>query len=235
MRRADRLFEIVLLLRGRRLLRARDLAARLEVSERTVYRDIRDLMASGVPIEGEAGVGYTLRREFDLPPLLFDETELEALALGARIVETWADPRLARAARSALDKVAAAVPAELRGHLDRVALLAPSAHAAKPVTVDAAALRRALRDRITIRFYYEDAAGRQTFRCVRPLALCFYGPVWLLIAWCELRCDFRCFRLDRMCCLDLLPDYPFRTEAGKSLEDYMRREQERGTWRPGIC
>lgn len=235
MRRADRLFEIVLLLRGRRLLRARELAARLEVSERTIYRDIRDLMASGVPIEGEAGVGYTLRREFDLPPLLFEESELEALALGARIVETWADPRLARAARAALDKVAAVVPPGLRDHLDRVALLAPSDHTAKPVTIDAAALRQSMRDRITIRFRYEDAAGQQTYRCVRPLALCFYGPVWLLIAWCELRCDFRCFRLDRMCALELLEQHPFRTEAGKSLEDYVRRQQACGAWLPGIC
>ena len=94
MRRADRLFEIIQILRRKPTVRARDIAEALEISERTVYRDIRDLMASGVPIEGEAGVGYVLRAGFDLPPLMFKESEIEALVLGARIVESWADREL---------------------------------------------------------------------------------------------------------------------------------------------
>ena len=113
MRRADRLFEIIQILRRRKLARARDLADTLVVSERTVYRDVRDLMASGVPIEGEAGVGYILREGYDLPPLMFDEQEIEALVLGVRIVEAWADPKLADAAANVLAKVEAIVPDRL--------------------------------------------------------------------------------------------------------------------------
>src|SRR5918996_101424 len=115
MRRADRLFEIIQLLRRQKLVRARDLAAKLEVSERTIYRDTRDLMASGVPIEGEAGVGYALRQGFDLPPLMFNEHEIEALVLGVRIVESWTDAELAEAAANVVAKVEAVIPERLRG------------------------------------------------------------------------------------------------------------------------
>ena len=123
MRRADRLFEIIQLLRRQKLVRARDLAEKLEVSERTIYRDVRDLMASRVPIEGEAGVGYALRRGFDLPPLMFDEPEIEALVLGARIVESWTDAKLAEAAGNVIAKVEAVIPERLRQHMAETALL----------------------------------------------------------------------------------------------------------------
>ena len=222
MRRADRLFEIIQILRRRRLVRAQDLAERLEVSERTIYRDVRDLIASGVPIDGEAGVGYLLRDGFDLPPLMFNEQEIEALVLGARIVETWADPALAEAARDVLAKVEAVVPERLQAFLAQTALWAPADHFAEPISVDPAMLRRAIREQLKVNFRYRDGEERLTERNVRPLALAFYGPVWLLAAWCELRADFRSFRLDRMSGLCLL-DQRFRPERGKSIDDFMRR------------
>lgn len=225
MRRADRLFEIIQLLRRRRLARAQDLAERLEVSERTIYRDIRDLMASGVPIDGEAGVGYTLRSGFDLPPLMFDEVEIEALALGARIVESWADPELAAAAGNVMTKVEAVVPDRLRPLVAGAALLAPARHHAEPVQVDPASLRAAIRTRSKVQMTYRDVKAHSTERTVRPLALSFYGPIWCLVAWCELRDDFRSFRLDRIGALTILDDR-FRPERGKTLQDYLRREAE---------
>ena len=223
MRRADRLFEIIQLMRRQRLVRARDLAEKLEVSERTIYRDVRDLMASRVPIEGEAGVGYALRSGFDLPPLMFDEHEIEALVLGARIIESWTDAKLAEAAGNVIAKVEAVIPERLRQHMADTALLAPSRHRAEPITIDASELRRALRRRLKIHFHYRDSEDRPSARIVRPLALSFYGPVWLLASWCELRQDFRSFRLDRMSQVDVL-DERFRPEPGKSIQDFLTRD-----------
>jgi predicted DNA-binding transcriptional regulator YafY len=223
MRRADRLFEIIQLMRRQKLVRARDLAEKLEVSERTIYRDVRDLMASRVPIEGEAGVGYALRQGFDLPPLMFDEHEIEALVLGARIVESWSDAALADAAGNVIAKVEAVIPERLRRHMTEIALLAPARHFAEPIEVDPRALRRALRHRLKVRFHYRDSEDRASARIVRPLALSFYGPVWLLAAWCELREDFRAFRLDRISGLDVL-DERFPPERGKTIQDYLKRD-----------
>jgi predicted DNA-binding transcriptional regulator YafY len=212
-------------MRRKKLVRARDLAERLEVSERTIYRDIRDLMASGVPIDGEAGVGYILREGYDLPPLMFDEQEIEALVLGARIVESWADPKLAEAAGNALAKIESVIPAPLRRHMEETALLAPEDHFTEEISIDASELRRAVRGLLKVQIDYRDAQERSTRRCVRPLALSFYGPVWLLAAWCELRQDFRSFRLDRMASAEVLEE-PFRPEPGKTMQDYLAREME---------
>ena len=223
MRRADRLFEIIQILRRRSLTRARDLAERLEVSERTVYRDVRDLVACGVPIDGEAGVGYVLRGGFDLPPLMFDEQEIEALLLGARIVQSWADPVLAEAAADVVSKVEAVIPERLRRHMAETALLAPSNHFAEPMTVKPEVLRRAIRERQILAVRYSDAEERESERRLRPLALAFYGPVWLLVAWCELRRDFRSFRLDRMVEMTVLEEI-FAPEPGKTLQDYLKRQ-----------
>jgi predicted DNA-binding transcriptional regulator YafY len=222
MRRADRLFEIIQVMRRQKLVRAQDLATKLEVSERTIYRDMRDLMASGVPIEGEAGVGYALRQGFDLPPLMFDEQEIEALVLGARIVESWTDAKLAEAAANVIAKVEAVVPERLRQHMAGTALLAPAGHAAEPITVDPSELRRALRQKLMVHFHYRDGENRATARAARPLGLFFYGPVWLLASWCELRQDFRSFRLDRMSELEVL-DERFRLERGKTIQDFLKR------------
>ncbi len=218
MRRADRLFRLVQLLRRSRVTTARRLAAELEVSERTVYRDVSDLSASGVPIEGEAGVGYRLR-DFDLPPLMFTVEEIEALVLGARMVENWTDPELASAARDALFKVEAALPKGKKRLVGETRLFVPSREDRGPEMPDFAVLRRAIREGRKIRFAYTDTQGRQTRRTVRPLSLAFFGPVWVMAAWCELRDDFRAFRPDRIAELRVLD--PFVPQAGKTWRDYM--------------
>ena len=226
MRRADRLFEIIQLMRRKDLVRARDLSDALEVSERTIYRDIQDLVTSGVPIEGEAGVGYVLKAGFDLPPLMFREQEIEALVLGARIVQSWADPELAAAAGDVIAKVEAVIPERLRSYMANTALLAPSHHYMEPISFDVAELRRALRSQLKVRFSYRDAQAEASQRVVRPLCLAYYGPVWMLSAWCELREDFRTFRLDRMADF-AVPGERFRSEPGKTLHDFLKRND---TW-----
>lgn len=226
MRRADRLFEIIQFMRQRQLTRARDLAEKLEVSERTIYRDIADLMATGVPIEGEAGIGYVLRAGYDLPPLMFKEAEIEALVLGARMVETWGDAELSEAATDAIAKIEAVIPERLRGYMANTALLAPSAYHMEPVEFDLAELRHAVRSQLKVRFAYRDAQERASERTVRPLSLAYFGPVWILAAWCELRDDFRTFRLDRISGFASTPDR-FRPERGKTLHDFLKRPQ---TW-----
>jgi predicted DNA-binding transcriptional regulator YafY len=124
MRRADRLFQIVQILRNKRLVTAKMLAERLEVSERTIYRDIQDLSLSGVPVEGEAGVGYHLRHTLDIPPIMFTAEEIEALVIGARMVKTWAGSELGQSAQSVLDKITAVIPGELKHHIDQSLLFA---------------------------------------------------------------------------------------------------------------
>ncbi len=225
MRRADRLFDIIQLMRRNKLVRAQDLARELEVSERTVYRDIAALIASGVPIEGEAGVGYILRGELDLPPLMFGEEEIEALVLGARIVEGWADPGLAQAASRALAKVEAVLPERLRDYMDGVPLAAPRDHWAAPVEIDIAELRRAIRERQKVAFTYQAKRGDVTERTVRPLLLSFYGAVWNLTSWCEMRGDFRTFRLDGVHDARFL-DERFEPEPGRTLADLLARPAE---------
>ena len=186
-------------------------------------------MTSGVPIEGEAGIGYVLKAGFDLPPLMLKETEIEALILGTRIVESWADPQLANAASDVIAKVEAVLPDRLRNYMAEVALLAPCEHFMEPITFELAELRRAIRERRPLEFAYRDASGDGTSRRVRPLSLAYFGPVWLLAAWCELREDFRTFRLDRITDFTLIEEV-FRNEPGKTLHDFLKRDD---TWRRG--
>jgi len=226
MRRADRLFEIVQILRRKKTTRAADLAARLEVSERTIYRDISDMVSRGVPIDGEAGVGYVLRPGFDLPPLMFNENEIEALLLGMRIVQSWADPELAAAADTVMDKVAAVSPEALRRQLELVRLWAPAVHIHETITIDQAALRHAIRDQRKIEFTYQDLDGRSSERVVRPLIMAFYGPVWLLAAWCELRKGFRVFRLDRMSNFST-QEATFVAEPGRTARDFLKQDDKK--------
>lgn len=225
MRRADRLFDIIQLLRPGGLVRGRDLADELEVSTRTIYRDIAALIAAGVPIEGEAGVGYLLRDGFDLPPLMFDEDEIEALVFGARIVGGWADPELAVAAQRALAKIDAVLPERLSAHMTEVPVNAPPEHWTVPIEIDIAALRRAIRERRKLRFDYVSKAGATTTRTVRPLLLSFFGTIWNLTTWCEMREDFRTFRLDGVHGPEFLTER-FRTEPGKALTDLLARAPE---------
>ncbi|WP_437670823.1 helix-turn-helix transcriptional regulator [Sorangium sp. So ce131] len=219
MRRADRLFQIVQQLRRRRVTTAARLAEELEVSERTIYRDIRDLIASGVPIEGEAGVGYALPRGFDLPPLMFQGDEIEALVLGARMVASWSDPALVRAAERALARIEAALPDRLRPKVAESALFAPSFHIPEGATAHLAALRAAVSERRKLRFGYTRADGARSTRTVRPLGLFFWGTGWSLAAWCELRAEFRGFRLDRICDLEAL-EARFEETPGQTLRDF---------------
>lgn len=220
MRRADRLFRIVQYLRGRRLTTAAQLADWLAVSPRTVYRDVRDLSASGVPIEGEAGIGYRLRPDFDLPPLMFERREIEALAAGARIVEVWAGPELAGAARSALAKIAAALPETGRIDLERTRVFAPGfGREVHGEWFDR--LHAAIAQREVMQLRYRDEQSATSERAVWPLGLFFWGAAWTLASWCELRMQFRQFRLDRIESLEATGrDFP--DQAGRRLEDFLR-------------
>jgi predicted DNA-binding transcriptional regulator YafY len=225
MRRSDRLFRIVQMLRSGRLKTARALAERLQVSERTIYRDVRDLQLSGQPIEGEAGVGYTLRREFDLPPLMFTPEELTALVLGARLVKAWGGAESVTAAVSALARIEAVLPAQLAARLDAIALFAPghqmsAAHRRLLDRLHAACLNRNVLRFSYVRLGEDDS--RSEARIVRPLALAFWSGVWTLTAWCETRDDFRTFRIDRIQQLDITQEI-FTPKRGQRLDDYMKR------------
>ena len=222
MRRADRLFEIIQHLRGDRLVTAEMLAERLEVSTRTIYRDVRDLQTSGVPIDGEAGVGYLLRPGFQLPPLMFTLAEIEALIVGARMVEAWAGRALAASAAEALVKIGVAVPPERMRAAERVAIFAPGIRFDESVRSRFDLFAKAIEERRRTTFAYRDAEGGDSERTVRPLALHFWGGTWTVAAWCELRVDFRTFRIDRAERLELSAER-FSVEPGKRLEDYLAR------------
>jgi predicted DNA-binding transcriptional regulator YafY len=222
MRRADRLFQIVQQLRGRRLTTARNLASRLQVSERTIYRDVRDLQLSGVPIEGEAGVGYVLRKGFDIPPLMFDREELEALVVGARMVQAWGGAKLSDAVTQALTKIEAVLPVDRRRDIVRSRLFALHFHIPPNLSATVDCMREAINGRRLLRFEYVRQDGEQSSRDVRPLALYFWGSVWTLAAWCELRNDFRSFRVDRISNPAIL-DRTFVEEPGKTLDDFISR------------
>lgn len=222
MRRADRLFEIIQRLRRRKVVTARSLAEYFELSERTIYRDIADLIASDVPIEGAAGVGYSLRKGYDLPPLMFSEGELEALVFGARMVQNWSDAELGHAADAALSKIESVLPPHLHRMLEDRSLWAPKDMRKVPVTFDLGGLRAAIRGCRKVRFRYCDEKGAETRRKVRPLSLWFYPPVWIAASWCELRSGFRFFRTDRMSDVEFLGE-PFAQEPGKSAGDLFRQ------------
>jgi predicted DNA-binding transcriptional regulator YafY len=225
MRRADRLFEIVHYLRGRRLTTAAQLAQWLEVSERTIYRDIADLAASGVPIDGEAGVGYRLHPGFDLPPLMFNHDEIDALVVGARFVESWGGPKLRTAARAALAKIAAALPQDRRSAIQQTRLFAPGFFINPQWGERLEELRSAIGSQRYVEFDYSDGNGQGTHRRVRPFGVFFWGGTWTLGAWCELRKDFRNFRIDRFAALTVC-EQVFPNEPGRGFDDYLRKMTE---------
>jgi predicted DNA-binding transcriptional regulator YafY len=224
MRRADRLFQIVQIIRGRRLTTAAQLAQRLEVSERTVYRDVADLQHQGVPIEGEAGVGYRLGQGFDLPPLMFSADEARALVASVRMAQVWQDPALAQASQVALGKILSVLPPAARAAAQSMAVYAPPLGLDPAVQAVLQTLREAAQARHKVRVDYQDASGSLTQRTLRPLGCFYWGKVWTLAAWCETRQDFRSFRLDRIAQVELLQDAKrhFVDEAGKTLADYLR-------------
>jgi predicted DNA-binding transcriptional regulator YafY len=198
MRRADRLFQIVQFLRQRRVTTANDVARELEVSTRTVYRDIQDLIESGVPIEGEAGVGYRLQKGYELPALTFNVEELTALVLGARLVQAWADPELGAAVRGAMAKIESALPEPLQAAMLRTAMFGPPRQMRGAGDQRLTQLRKAITEEQAVQLQYTDGKGVETARQVVPLGLYFWGPQWLLAAYCLLRSDYRTFRVDRV-------------------------------------
>lgn len=220
MRRADRLFLIIHSLRGRRsALPTRELAASLAVSLRTIYRDIADLQLSGVPIEGEAGVGYILRKGADIPPLMFDARELEALVVGTRFVRAFAGTRLAAGARSALIKIEAVLPADLRARAQRSRIFAPGGWQTPAALIDQ--LNEAIEHRWVVQLDYRDEAGSASLREVEPLCLAFWGSSWTLGAWCRLREAFRNFRPDRIAAIEI-QQTPFAELPERGFDAYLR-------------
>ena len=221
MRRADRLFQIIQLIRGRRLTTAAHLAQRLEVSERTIYRDVADLQHQGVPIEGEAGVGYRLGSGFDLPPLMFTHDEARALVASVRMAQAWQDPALAQAAEVALGKIMSVLPPAARAAAQAMAVYAPPTGLEPAVQATLQTLREAVQARRKLQLDYSDVSGQPSQRVVRPLGCFFWGKVWTLAAWCETRQAFRNFRLDRIAGVQPA-DATFRDESGKTLADFLR-------------
>jgi predicted DNA-binding transcriptional regulator YafY len=220
MRRTDRLFELIQILRDGRLHTARDMAERLEVSTRTLWRDMATLIASGLPVEGERGLGYLLREPITLPPLTLTPDEVEALTLGLQLVARGADPSLTRAAESVAGKIAAVLPARLMDGAGQDTWVFPGEEAMAAAR-HLPALRRAIRLRETVAITYVDGSGGATLRPVRPLILEFWGRVWTLASWCEARAAFRSFRVDRI--ETLRPTgVTFPDEPGTTLADWRR-------------
>jgi len=223
-RRADRLYRITEYLRGRRLTTAAWLADRLGVSVRTIYRDVADLASSGVPISGEAGVGYALSRRMDLPPLLFDRDELQALAIGLRFTKAMTDQPLQRAAERAESKLRAAMPQHTAEHLRESAAFVAKRDATGAAHLQA--VMEAVPKRQVLSIQYVDEAGRKSSRVIWPLAAIFSTHAWSLVAWCELRDGFRSFRLDRIAHLKG-ERRTYLVTPGRTLQDFFNDMQTR--------
>lgn len=227
MRRADRLFQILQYLRGGRLVTAAQLSEKLEVTPRTIYRDIAHLIGSGVPIDGEAGVGYLMRDGYDLPPLMFSHDEIVALVSGARLLQTWGGSKMAAAAEEALIKIDTVLPDDVRARSGQVhvhTIMTPWNRQSWRDHLDQ--LEDAAETNTRITFDYEDEKGASTSRTVRPLGVWFWGKVWTAVCWCELREAFRMFRLDRMSNLEAAGR--FQHEKGQTLKDFYESESYKG-------
>jgi len=221
MRRADRLFDIIQRLRtARGPTTAAALAEDLEVTPRTVYRDIATLQARRVPIEGEAGIGYVLRRGFDLPPLMFTVEEIEAIAVGARLVARTGDAALQDAAASVLSKVTVVLPDTLRDQLAAAPIYVSSNGARVPESVDLSVVRQAIRNERKLDIEYIDEKGTRTERIIWPIAVAYYVQATLIGAWCELRRDYRHFRADRINMLTVL-DERFPSDNGRLMAEWL--------------
>lgn len=216
MRRTDRLFDLIQILRDGRLHTARDMAEALEVSTRTIWRDMATLTASGLPVEGERGLGYMLREPITLPPLTLTSDEVQALTLGLQLAAQGADPSLSGAADSLRLKIAAVLPNRLMAGKVEDTWVFPGDEALAAAR-HLPALRRAIRQHERVEMTYANADGQVTARPLRPLVLEFWGRVWTLAAWCEMRGDFRSFRVDRILSLNptgqTFPDDPGTTHA----------------------
>jgi len=207
MRRADRLFQIIQILRrSTRPVTAAALAEELEISKRTVYRDVADLMGQRVPIEGEAGLGYLIASDYDMPPLMLTPDEIEAVMLGAHWVAGRSDKILSNAARDVVAKIAAVVPERLRPFIVEPSVGAKPTIGEPKESVDSAMLRSAIRNGVKLRLRYRSEAGEETERIVWPVILGYAETSRLLVAWCELRQSFRHFRADRIIEAEMLDE-----------------------------
>jgi len=224
MRRADRLFQLMLLLQEGKVRTARYLAEKLEVSERTVYRDISDLVGSGIPIDGEAGVGYLLRNDYRLPPLMFNADELKALALGARMVRAWGDRTLASTTATAIRKIESVLPQGLKKEIELNEIAVPGyiQHESTADTLET--VRVATTTQTMLDITYESLKGELTRRRIWPFLLFFWGNKWTLGAWCELREAFRSFRVDLM--RDIVPLERFEPDAKRNLQAYVDYQRD---------
>lgn len=220
MRRADRLFQLTLLLGRSKIMTGEQLAQRLAVSKRTVYRDIQDLALSGVPIEGEAGVGFRLRRGYQIPPLMFTAEEIQALVFGARLVQSCADDGLHAAADAVLAKVDAVLPERLKPMLEDPGLLVPDFRVSPEVKLVLRELRGSVSHRQVITFHYTQGDGAAIAPRVRPMCLRYIGGTWTLGGWSEGESAFRVFRLYRIQALVVLAEH-FGFERGRTLADFL--------------
>ncbi|WP_076588886.1 helix-turn-helix transcriptional regulator [Vibrio ostreicida] len=221
MNKSQRLFALLTLLRARRYaVTARDLAEAMHVSQRTLYRDIQSLIAAGVPICGEAGVGYLLQSGAHLPPLMFTEKEMMALELGMRMVRGWSDQELAEASRSASAKIHSVLPDARKQQVENLPLLVPDSHLQSDTSIHSQMLRHATDQKYKVEVVYIANNHTTTQRRLQPLGQMFWGKVWTLIAWCELRQDYRQFRIDRIQTLTIV-DEAFATSATRSLPHYV--------------
>jgi predicted DNA-binding transcriptional regulator YafY len=226
MNKAERLLNLVTYLRSRRTaVTARELSERLHVSERTIYRDIQSLTLSGVPVEGEAGIGYLLKTESSIAPLMFSESEIEAIVLGMRLIKSWADDDIINNAESALTKIRAVVSEPLMHQLNHrtTPFLVPDTGRADRVRFGEK-IRSAIHQNKTVLIDYIDVKQSLSRRELEPLGLVFWGTSWTLVAWCLLRNDYRSFRLDRIQQLDI-SDNNFQANE-HSLEDYLKQQGE---------
>lgn len=220
MRRADRLFQIVQLLRTHKSITAQQMAQRLEVSERTIYRDMQDLSLSSVPIISATGVGYSIDPSYSLPPITFNEDELEALLLGARMVQSWSDRKMAAAAARVIEKIECILPDNLKQSLQSQEILVPAFHVFSNVAELLPGLRQSIKKQYKIQLQYKRADGQASNRKICPLGLFFWGKVWTLVAWCEKRNDYRQFRIDRIVQYEIDDDL-FQPNEQQTLKYYL--------------
>lgn len=226
MSRTETLFHITQIIRSREYTTAAYLAARLGISVRTVYRYINDLSLSGIPVVSQTGKGYWLDSSFDMPPVQLADDELLALSLGARLVQSVSDPFLADAARQLVEKVESVIPRHKKALLNQTQIHAPVSWVPDSVKALMGELRQAASGKRKVTLHYCDVQQQASERTLWPLAIAFWGEAWTLAAWCELRQDFRAFRLDRISTCSVLKEcYP--DQPGRTLADFIAQEKYR--------
>jgi len=233
MRRTNRLFQIIQILRGaRKPTTAQKLANEFETSLRTIYRDIDELRAQYVPIRGEAGIGYVLEQGYDMPPLMLTPDEIEAVILGAQWVAARGDPALMRGARDLIAKIDAVVPEHLRPIILDSTLMAPNLTPCEPDALDMERVRAWIRTQGKLQIQYSDNDGRDSHRVIWPIAVAYFETVRLIVAWCELRQAFRHFRTDRIKSANFLKEtFSASTESLRAA--WWNEERMKTTWKDG--